>query len=197
MSYVVKWGRERLHFPLPDPSTKLSYIRRQIADYTHLPEDSFKLVHGGAVMKDDNAPLSAYSIRPNSTIALIGGEPLPTPPKSSKSSKPDKNEPRTEQSTLAQIRAERQGVQNGLAKEVDAFVANLPPTPPQQEQVKTMQPTHARLSELLLQSLLRLDAINAEGGWDEARKERKEAVKEVQKVLDRLDGAWAGIKGRR
>jgi len=193
MSYVVKWGRERLHFPLPEPSTKLSYIRKQISDYTQLPENSFKLVHGGAVMKDDTAPISAYSIRPNSTIALIGGESLPTPPKS----KSAKSEPRTEQSTLAQIHAERQGVQDGLAKEVDAFVTSLPPSTPDQEQVKTLQPTHARLSELLLQTLLRLDAINAEGGWEEARKERKEAVREVQKVLDRLDGAWAGVKGRR
>lgn len=35
-----------------------------------------------------------------------------------------------------------------------------------------------------------MDAINAEGEWEEARKERKIAVKEVQALLDRLDGAW-------
>ena len=49
---------------------------------------------------------------------------------------------------------------------------------------------HARLGELLLQSLLRLDAINAEGEWEDARKERKGAVREVQALLDKLDGAW-------
>ena len=49
---------------------------------------------------------------------------------------------------------------------------------------------HVRLGELLLQSLLRLDAINAEGEWEEARKERKLAVKEVQNLLDRLDSGW-------
>ena len=49
---------------------------------------------------------------------------------------------------------------------------------------------HTRLGELLLQSLLRLDAINAEGEWEEARKERKSAVREVQGLLDRLDGGW-------
>lgn len=43
---------------------------------------------------------------------------------------------------------------------------------------------------MLLQSLLRLDAINAEGEWEEARRERKLAVKEVQSLLDRLDGGW-------
>ena len=45
-------------------------------------------------------------------------------------------------------------------------------------------------AELLLQSLLRLDAITAEGEWENARKERKGAVKEVQALLDRLDGGW-------
>lgn len=49
---------------------------------------------------------------------------------------------------------------------------------------------HVRLAELLLQSLLRLDAITAEGEWENARKERKGAVKEVQALLDRLDGGW-------
>jgi hypothetical protein len=46
----------RLHFPLPPPDTKLAVIRRSLAEYTHLPELSFKLIHAGAVMKDDNAP---------------------------------------------------------------------------------------------------------------------------------------------
>jgi hypothetical protein len=47
-----------------------------------------------------------------------------------------------------------------------------------------------RLGEMLLQSLLRLDAINAEGEWEQARLERKKAVKEVQGLLDRLDTGW-------
>lgn len=29
-----------------------------------------------------------------------------------------------------------------------------------------------------------------DGAWTEARKERKSAVKEVQFMLDRLDGGW-------
>lgn len=46
----------RLHFPLPPPDTKLAAIRHQLAEYTQLPAQSFKLIHAGAVMKDDNAP---------------------------------------------------------------------------------------------------------------------------------------------
>jgi len=37
-------------------------IRRAIAEYTHLPEHSFKIIHAGAVMWDDNAPSSYLPI---------------------------------------------------------------------------------------------------------------------------------------
>lgn len=56
MSITVKWGRERLHLTLPPPETKLGQIRRSLAEYTHLPEGSFKLIYKGGIMKDDNAP---------------------------------------------------------------------------------------------------------------------------------------------
>ena len=49
---------------------------------------------------------------------------------------------------------------------------------------------HGRLGELLLQSLLRLDLLTLDGSWTEARQERKNAVREVQVMLDRLDGSW-------
>lgn len=65
-----------------------------------------------------------------------------------------------------------------------------PPTPRVLGQLTPAQ-NHTRLSELLLQALLRLDAITPEGAWEQARRERKVAVKEVQGVLDRLDGEWS------
>ena len=46
----------RLRLELPPPDTKLSHLRESIAEYTQLPVHSFKTVHAGAVMKDDNAP---------------------------------------------------------------------------------------------------------------------------------------------
>ncbi|GAA5934811.1 uncharacterized protein JCM15063_003074 [Sporobolomyces koalae] len=45
------------------------------------------------------------------------------------------------------------------------------------------------LSEILLQGLLKLDSIEIPSGYEAARKERKEAVKQVQDVLDRVDRA--------
>ncbi|CEQ41975.1 SPOSA6832_03729, partial [Sporobolomyces salmonicolor] len=52
------------------------------------------------------------------------------------------------------------------------------------------------LSEVLLQGLLKLDSIEIPSSYTEARKERKEAVKRVQSVLDRVDAAkelWKGL----
>ncbi|KIM72086.1 hypothetical protein PILCRDRAFT_82179 [Piloderma croceum F 1598] len=199
MSFVVKWGRDRLHFPLPPPDTKLAVIRRSLAEYTHLPELSFKLIHAGAVMKDDNAPISAYSIRENSTIALVGSAPVPItiPTQTHQQKARDRErekEPKTEQSTIAQIQAEVDRVRKTLLPGVDIFLAGLRGEDPSQPQTPTPTPTqeHTRLSELLLQSLLRLDAIQADGTWEAARLERKGAVREVQGLLERLDGGWVG-----
>ena len=50
------------------------------------------------------------------------------------------------------------------------------------------------LSETLLQSLLKLDSIEIPVGWQDARKERKEAVRDVQAVLDRIDRAKEQMK---
>ncbi|TBU42856.1 hypothetical protein BD309DRAFT_962078 [Dichomitus squalens] len=210
MSLVVKWGRERLHFSVPPPNTKLGDFRREIADYTQLPSGSFKLIHAGAVMKDDSAPISAYGIKPGSTIALVGGgEPI-KPPSSKASSAQAHKAPRTEENTISQIRGELDKVRATLQPDVDAFLDALAPAhaaahvgPEPKVPALPMKPAsaapsgsldlgreHVRLGELLLQSLLRLDAITTEGEWEAARRERKGAVKEVQGLLDRLDGGW-------
>lgn len=52
-----------------------------------------------------------------------------------------------------------------------------------------------KLSELLLRALLVLDGINV--NTDETRRRRKDAVKEVQSYLDRVDEAWQAIKAER
>ena len=72
-------------------------------------------------------------------------------------------------------------------------LTQAPTPPPSTKTLAAITPTqeHTRLSELLLQSLLRLDAIPTDGSWEHARAERKGAVREVQGLLDRLDGGWA------
>ncbi|KAF8555290.1 hypothetical protein OG21DRAFT_1411020 [Imleria badia] len=192
----VKWGRDVLHFPIPPLNTPLGKLRADLAAYTHLPVGSFKLVYKGAVMKEDNAPLSTYKLKENSTIALIGGHTLApeTSPAFPSPKAPTSTTPQTEESTILAIRAELERVRETLLPDVDAFVQALALSESESGPAEST-PTpldHTRLSELLLQSLLRLDALHVSGAdWPEARVQRKAAVREVQGVLDRLDGAWA------
>lgn len=186
----------RLQFPLPPPETKLAVIRKQIADHIHLPDSSFKLIHAGAVMKDDGAPslwhpdlpsdvfthvitpVSSYGLKNKSNIAVVGGpEQVSAAP-----------ERKTEKHVITQIESELDKVRTGLLPSVDKFLDSL--------SNQTIAPgdgldqEHKRLGELLLQSLLRLDAIHAESEWEQARKDRKAGVREVQALLDRLDTGW-------
>ncbi|KAF5370742.1 hypothetical protein D9758_001944 [Tetrapyrgos nigripes] len=162
---TVIFGQEKLSLPTLDPASPLSVLRKTIADWTQL--DSFKLIHAGALMKDDNAPLSAYRIRPNSKIGVVA------------SAVPEPTLHKSEQSTISSIHDQLNLLRTTLLPSLEDFT-----------QAPQSDKEHARLSELLLQSLLRLDAVSADPEWEHARKERKAAVKEVQGFLDRLDESW-------
>ncbi|KAI0268745.1 hypothetical protein BC834DRAFT_651609 [Gloeopeniophorella convolvens] len=182
MSITVKWGRERLQLPLPPLDTKLAVLRQTLSAHTSLPPNAFKLIYAGAIMKDDNAPLSSYNMRPDTTLLLLDSTPAAAPaPAPSAAPKP----PKTEASTIETIQAELASVRGTLEPGVDAFLR----TP-------TADAEHTRLGELLLQALLRLDAINIESAWVDARRERKGAVRTVQGVLDRLDKGWREAKAQ-
>ncbi|KAJ7680482.1 hypothetical protein DFH06DRAFT_1163199 [Mycena polygramma] len=186
----LKWNTERFTFELPPPTTPLSAIRSSVAELTHLPRDAFKLIHKGAVMKDDNAPISAYHIRQSSTIAVVEIGPPPQPQQAPPPKPPSKQKTsapvRSEQAIISTIQTELANVREELSPAVDHLLASAAGQ-------QTPKPKdHIRLSELLLQSLLRLDAIVTDGEWDAARKERKAAVKEVQALLDKLDGSGGG-----
>ncbi|KAF9503772.1 hypothetical protein BS47DRAFT_1322788 [Hydnum rufescens UP504] len=196
MSFLCKWGKERIRFQLPaDPSTPLHVVREMVAQHTGLPSDRFKMIHSGAIMKDDNAPISSYHLVANSVIAIIGsGErsgDLGVKSSDSRMVAKNTNASPTEQWTLKCIQAEVDTIRTTLKPSVDAFLASLASdgdsTDKESKSRSSIMQTHAYLSEMLLQSLLRLDAIVPEGEWLEVRSARKEAVKEVQSILDRLD----------
>lgn len=145
--------------------------------------------------------VSAYGINGKSKIAIIGGGDNSIP---SAKSAPER---RTQESTISEIRSELEKVRKTLQPDFGDFLKTIADAPMTTSSSSVPHPAakptssgtgkhsdlkleHARLGELLLQSLLRLDAINAEGEWEEARKERKNAVREVQSLLDELDAAW-------
>jgi len=115
--------------------------------------------------------------------------------------------PPSELSTLLAIQAEIESVRKSLLPAVTSFLSsvsevvsgNLEPTADANTPAiptlshEDAKATHARLGELLLQALLRLDAITPESGWTEVRSARKGAVKEVQGLLDLLDDGWRHV----
>jgi len=183
MSIRVKWGAERLNLPLPTPETTLGELRKAIAECIHLPPTSFKLIHSGAVMKGDSFPITAYSIRHGSTIQVVGG---PGPIPGRKVSSGNAQARPSEQGLIQVIENELLQVRKTLAPGVQSFQTGLTSEP----NPDTLRQEHTRLGELLLQSLLRLDALMPQSEWVDARSARKTAVKEVQNLLTQLDGAW-------
>ncbi|KAE9411296.1 hypothetical protein BT96DRAFT_1011142 [Gymnopus androsaceus JB14] len=189
----IKWGKERASFELQDPSTTtLGYLKAKISEWSHLPLDSLKLIHSGAVLKGDDVPLSSFRLRNGATIQVVGSaEPISTAP-----SGPAHN---SEASTVSQIKEQLASVRSNLVPSLQKFLETLPtvsnpsiplPSDPSTTNLPPIQKEHARISELLLQSLLNLDAIVVDREWEQARYERKTAVKEVQGYLDQLDDAW-------
>lgn len=152
--------------------------------------------------------VSAFQLGDNIKITLIGSEkPLPATP--SEPAVPRERERKTEENTIAEIHREIETVKSGPAIEVESFLMSLRPhtsasgqlngdatdaSNPQHE--KELGKTQMRLSEILLQALLRLDALPSSATWENARKERREGVRVVQGLLDRLDEGWRARTGK-
>jgi BAG domain len=100
----------------------------------------------------------------------------------------------TEPELISKIQEELQQTRQSLVPPLNDFLGVLDSSthPPTSE----LEREHVRLGELLLQSLLRLDALMPEGTWEEARTLRKGAVREVQGLLDRLDDGWRACRSQ-
>jgi hypothetical protein len=57
------------------------------------------------------------------------------------------------------------------------------------ETAKEVHKTYLMVSEILLQTLMKLDGFEIESQWTEARKARKEGIRKVQELLDKVDAA--------
>ena len=221
MSFTVKWGREKVQVMVPPDHYPLSSLRETLSQHTGLPPHSFKLVHSGAVMKDDNAPINAYGIRPGSVVALVGGESLPpqrppVPPTTTTTAYPpaaaqrnvSPNPPQAapppaastvpangpEAASIMKIQSEWDSFRSKLLPDVQSFLEILAGPPQSRPSAEELKQNHKKFAELLLQALLRFDAFQPEGEWNRAREVRKGAVKEVQGMLDKLDGMWEAAK---
>lgn len=101
-----------------------------------------------------------------------------------------KEGPITQAAMVKTIQAEIDSIHRELLPSLITFEASL--NGPENTSQESLKHEYTRLGELLLQTLLRLDSFTPEGEWEEARKARKAAVKEIQGLLTRIDTAWKG-----
>jgi hypothetical protein len=178
----------------------------------------------GLVLKDDKVPLAAYNIRNGSRLTLVGtqgGVPIRGDMPGAKSSvmdgklskgeemarrKKEQEHDTSEEGMLARIGETEANVRKDLLPEVKEFEQFIKDRLQVQAGTESGQPLSAaskaayealskqqrKLSELLLRALLVLDGIHVQ--TEETRKRRKDAVKEVQGYLDRVDQAWSKVK---
>jgi hypothetical protein len=126
--------------------------------------------------------VAAYGIKRGSAVTVIGSHDKGAKPTSSVNNMATAIA-KTEQNCILSIQNELDTVNRNLRPSLEGFLQNTPETQAE------FDFEHRRIGELLLQSLLRLDALSPESHWSEARTRRKEAVKEIQTMLSGLDRA--------
>lgn len=197
-------------------------LKHIVSQQTSIPVEQIKLIFRGLILKDDRQPLVAFGLYDNARLGLIGtsgGVPVTGDRPGNKSSvlengqaglkrggvlskgeeiarkKAEREQDFSEHTLLTRIEETVENVRKTLLPEVEEFEH----TGNGKKQSDTSHESpiakqQRKLSELLLRALLALDDISVNS--DETRKRRKDAVKEVQSYLDRVDGAWQSIKAK-
>lgn len=195
--------------PLPQVAT--------LATQTGLPADKLKLIYNGGVMKNYNLPVAGYGLKNGSQIVLVGSNESNINDiikaqqqgghKEPQQIKKKKEEiPTTDQGLAEYLNKKKQFVDE-MQPEIDLFESRSQeflarskqkPPPPSGDRPELtwtkLQMEHARLTEILLQHLLKLDGIDIDSSMTQARASRKDAVKTVQRAMDHVDTIWGPIK---
>lgn len=203
----IRHGKQSYHLtfrPGKLATLAVSELKSLARQQAKLADDvDIKLLFQGRRM-DDNDDVAKYNVHDGSRILMTSSKriekPVNTPisststATSSKASSTSNSTPRpttpaikqvTPQTPLDKIAAIRQGIKNTYGDQIKAFVRNPPKT--RKERVDTK----ARLSELLLQQLLKFDDVIVDPddfASKEARLERKAAIKWVQGLMEEVDG---------
>ncbi|RUS28576.1 hypothetical protein BC938DRAFT_481723, partial [Jimgerdemannia flammicorona] len=197
---LIQWGKHKFHVDFTGyerveekgfEAITLAMLKERCKDVTSVPINAMKLLHSGAIMKDDTAPLSSFGLHPNAKIILMG-------------TKPDDQEVLTttttgnpeEHALLTRISATLSKATTVLLPQIDTYEQAALNSPPVTDTVarKRLTDTHNMLSEQLMQLLLQLDGIAFAPEFEAARQKRREAVRTVQGFLDRLDRITAALK---
>lgn len=194
----------------PQSLTPLSQIQT-LSNQIGIPPTQLKLISNGAVLKSSGASISSCGIKDGSTLVVVAANSVPSSgtgegaaqaaPVQHKKKK--EVVPTTDDGLVGYI-DEKAGVVDELKdqvaqfqRDVDAYLAsksNPADASPDVPTLTAIHQAHMRLSELLLQGLLRLDSIDIPSPFTKSRAARKEAVRKVQNALNIVDGGWKNAK---
>lgn len=178
---------------------KLKELKALCRNLTGIPLGGISLTLGGATMKDDNAPLSCWGVKPGSKIVIHGIKPTEEQIKE-QTTNGDPEEYALVLRISGSLQKSKDFVAEYLPKyeeEEKAYMASelvpfkMPDMPPAR---KRLHDLHGMMSENLLQSLLALDGVVCQPEFEVARVKRREAVKETQKLLDVIDAINLRVK---
>ncbi|KAJ9114221.1 hypothetical protein QFC22_005673 [Naganishia vaughanmartiniae] len=213
---VVKFERDRYNIPIPNPSlTTVATLIQTLSTQIGIPTSQIKLIYNGAVLKSSSSTIASCGIKDGSTLVVVGANSIPSSGTADLSGggstvgvqqkKKKEVVPTTDEGLVEYVNA-KASIVDELAKDVEDFQQNVNAylaskksgaTPSSGEPVPTLtalHQTHMKLSELLLQGLLRLDSIDVPSHFTLSRAARKEAVRKVQGALNIVDGGWKDAK---
>lgn len=193
------------------PLTPVPQIQT-LSNQTGIPINQLKLIHNGAVLKNGNASIASCGIKNGSTLVVVGANSVPSSgtgegaPAAAPVQHKKKKEvvPTTDEGLVEFVNAkttivdELQPQVDQFQRDVDAYLASKANPSAASEDVPTLtaiHQAHMRLSELLLQGLLKLDSIDVPSPFTKSRAARKEAVRKVQNALNVVDAGWKNAKG--
>lgn len=208
---------ERSHQPDPhssrrnvtDPSSASLQIQT-LSNQIGIPPTQLKLISNGAVLKSSSASIASCGIKDGSTLVVVGSNSVPSSGTGEGVAKEPvqvkkKKEviPTTDEGLVGYIGEkagvvdELQGQVDEFQRDIDAYLASKTNPGKATADVPTLtaiHQAHMRLSELLLQGLLKLDSIDVPSSFAKSRAARKEAVRKVQNALNVVDGGWKKAK---
>ncbi|EWC48343.1 hypothetical protein DRE_02112 [Drechslerella stenobrocha 248] len=186
------------------PSGSIASASTTVADLRAATQDalgvsrghSIKLVFAGQSLTDDAVPLAKYGLRHGAKLLCMSSKSVLPPASSASRSRTTATgtsarptpSPAPEQQKkkvippMEQIELVKQLVGGTVMPLVEAFESSPPADAGKRKE------EHHRLSETVLREMLKLDSVDVDGpDGQEVRKRRKETVKELHGILERLD----------
>jgi hypothetical protein len=171
---------------------KLVDLYKKVSELTGIPVDSVKLAHCGVPMNDKNAYLSQYHINEDSELIFVGDI--------NEEAKDNDELESQEKELITKVKSTLDDALSKVQPEVDQYPvqiqqylkSNYSPTNQQQE-LKQLKQQYLKLSETLLQAILKLDLIDNSKNFVGVRDERKKAILFINNLLKRLDEAKAKL----